>query len=142
MYKSSVPILAVIFSLAFLLPGCGSKRPILYPNEYLKKVGNQQAQADIDECIRLATEYGAKEDAGKKIAQDTAGSAAVGAAAGAAISAVLGGDVGRSAAAGGAGAGAGRLTRSVIDSGDPDPVFRGYVEKCLREKGYETVGWK
>jgi len=142
MHKSRVPILAVIFSLAFLLPGCGSKRPVLYPNDYLREVGNQQAQADIDECMRLAIEYGAKEDAAKKIAKDTAGSAAVGAAAGAAVSAVLGGDVGRGAAAGGAGAGAARMTRSVIDSGDPDPVFRGYVERCLREKGYETVGWK
>ena len=124
------------------LAGCASKRPVLYPNDKLKQVGNEQAQADIDECMRLATEYGAKEDAGGKIAKDTTASAAVGAAAGAAIAAVLGGNVGRSAAAGAAGSGAATATRGAIDSGDPDAVFRSFVEKCLREKGYEAIGWR
>ncbi len=122
--------------------GCAQQRPVLYPNEYLKQAGTETSQADIDECMRLATEYGAKEDAGGRIAKDTASSAAVGAAAGAAIAAVFGNDIGRAAGAGAAGAGAATATRRAIDSGEPDPLFRSFVEKCLREKGYETVGWR
>ena len=41
-----------------------------------------------------------------------------------------------------AGGAAGVLTRGVIRSGDPDPTFRRFVEKCLRDKGYEPVGWR
>jgi hypothetical protein len=121
---------------------CAQQRPVLYPNPYLQNVGNEKAQADIDECMRLADQYGAKEDVGGKIAKDTATGAAVGAAAGAAIGAVLGKNVGRAAGAGAAGAGAGALTHSAIRSGEADPLFRRYVEKCLQEKGYETIGWR
>ena len=65
----------------------------------------------------------------------------MGGAAGGAAGAVVG-RPGRGAAAGAAGAGAGTLTREVIRSGDPDPIFRSFVEKCLREKGYEPIGWR
>jgi hypothetical protein len=122
--------------------GCAQQRPVLYPNEHLKQVGSETSQADVDACMRLATEHGAKEDVGGRIAKDTASSAAVGAAAGAAIAAVFGNDIGRAAGAGAAGAGAATATRGMIDSGEPDPIFRSFVEKCLREKGYETVGWR
>jgi hypothetical protein len=138
--QNTFEIIMIVCIIA--LAGCASKRPVLYPNDKLKQVGNEQAQADIDECMRLATEYGAKEDAGGKIVKNTTASAAVGAAAGAAIAAVLGGDVGRGAAAGGAGSGAATATRGAIDSRDPHALFQSFVEKCLREKGYETIGWR
>jgi len=57
------------------------------------------------------------------------------------VGAVLGG-VGKGAAAGAAGGAAGALTRGVIHAGDPDPTFRRFVEKCLRDKGYEPIGWR
>ncbi len=126
----------------FFFTGCAPQRPVLYPNAYLKHISDKKAQADIDECMRLANKYGAKENVPGRIVKDTASSAAVGAAAGAAISAVLGGNVGRSAGAGAAGAGAATLTKKTIDSGEPGQVFRRFVEKCLRDKGYETTGWR
>lgn len=132
----------VMMACILLLWGCAQQRPVFYPNEHLKQVGDQKAQADIDECMRLATEYGAKEDAGAKIAKDTAAGAVVGAAAGAAIAAVFGENVGRAAGAGAAGAGVATFARGAVDSGKPDPLFQRYVERCLREKGYETVGWR
>ena len=46
------------------------------------------------------------------------------------------------AGAGAAGGAAGALTRGVIRSGDPDPVYQRFVEKCLRDKGYEPIGWR
>lgn len=122
--------------------GCAQQRPVLYPNSHLAYVGHERAQADIDACIQLATKYGAQENKGEEIAKDTAAGAAVGAVAGAAIGAVLGNNVGRAAGVGAAGAGAATMTRKTIDSGKPDPLFRRFVEKCLHEKGYETIGWQ
>ena len=130
----------ILVALAMMW-GCGSKRPVLYPNYQLTQVGQEAAEADIDRCMELARTHGADTQAGTEVAKDTATGAAVGGATGAAVGAVLGG-VGKGAAAGAAGGAAGALTRGVIQSGDPDPIFRRFVEKCLRDKGYEPIGWR
>jgi hypothetical protein len=135
-------ILKFLFILCVLfLSACAPKRPILYPNDHFKQVGNATAQTDIDECMQLAAESDAKSSSGRKVAKDTTKGAAVGGATGAAVGAVYG-NAGRSAAAGAAGGAAAGLTSGMFDAKDPDPVFRGFVEKCLRDKGYEPIGWK
>jgi hypothetical protein len=121
--------------------GCADKRPVLYPNAHLNRVGNEAAQRDIDACIQFAKDGGADSDKGAEIAKSTAGGAAVGGAVGAATGAVLG-NLGRGAAAGAAGGAAGGLVRGTLTSGDPDPVFRNFVDRCLREKGYDPIGWR
>lgn len=130
-----------IFVFIILFAACAQKRPVLYPNHHLTTVGKAAAEADIDACIQLAKDYGANSDAGKKIATSTAAGAAIGGATGSAIGAVTG-NIGRGAAAGAAGGAAGGATRQAIRSGDPDPVFKRFVEKCLQDKGYETIGWR
>ena len=132
----------IVILFLLICCGCAQQRPVLYPNSHLAHVGNEKAQADIDACIHLAKTYGAEGNKGEKIAKDTATGAAVGAVAGAAIGAVLGHSVGRAAGVGAAGAGAATMTRKTIDSGKPEPLFRRFVEKCLHEKGYETIGWQ
>ena len=128
--------------LAFLiLWGCADKRPVLYPNAHLKQVGEEAARRDVDECIRYAQESGAEGSKGTEIAKNTAGGAAMGGAVGAATGAVLG-NLGRGTAAGAAGGAAGGLVKGIFDSDDPDPVFKNFVDRCLREKGYESIGWK
>jgi hypothetical protein len=107
----------------------------------LEKVGKSVAEADIDACIQLANDYGAKEDSGTKVAKDTGVGAAVGGAAGAAVGAVTG-NLGRGAAVGAAGGGAAAMTRSALKSGEPDPVFKKFVDQCLRDKGYQPIGWR
>ena len=131
----------ILIVLAALLLSCAQQRPVLYPNAHLKHVGKSSAEADIDECIQLAVDYGAKEDSGAKVARDTGKGAAVGGAAGAAVGAVTG-NLGRGAAAGAAGGGAAAMTRSALNSDKPDPVFKKFVEQCLRDKGYQPVGWR
>ena len=120
---------------------CSQQRPVLYPDAHLTYVGKEAAEADIDECIQLAIDYGAKENRGKKVAKDTAKGTAIGVAAGTAVGAVTG-NVGRGAAVGAAGGGAASMTRSMVNSDKPDQVFRRFVEKCLRDKGYDPVGWR
>ncbi len=115
--------------------------PGLYPNTHLTYVGKEAAESDIDDCIQLAIDYGAKEASGTKVAKDTAKGAAVGGAAGTAVGAVTG-NLGVGAAAGAAGGGAASMTRSMINSGKPGPVFKKFVDQCLRDKGYQPVGWR
>jgi hypothetical protein len=40
-----------------------------------------------------------------------------------------------------AGAAAG-VARGAIQSGEPGSVYKGFVQRCLREKGYDVIGWK
>ena len=133
--------LVLLFAMVVFVGACASKRPVLYPNAHLHAVGQTTAENDIDQCIQLANSYGADSDASERIAKNTAGGAAVGGAAGAASGAVWG-RPGRWAAAGAAGGAAGAMTRSILNSDEPGPVFRGFVEKCLRDKGYAPIGWK
>jgi len=127
--------------LSFFGNGCAAKRPVLYPNYHLTMVGPEAAEADIEYCLELAREYGADTAAGKKVARDTATGAAVGGATGVAVGAIWG-DLGKGAAAGAAGGAAGSLTRSIIRSDEPDATHRRFVERCLRDMGYEPIGWR
>jgi outer membrane lipoprotein SlyB len=120
---------------------CAAQRPVLYPNAHLKAVGAAAAQQDIDDCLQQAAAggYQAKPEAG--VAGSTAVGAAPGAAGGPAGGAGAGG-AGRGAAMGAAGGGAAGLIRGLFRSRDLDPVQRRFVEQCLREKGYQVIGWR
>jgi hypothetical protein len=133
--------LLLLISVAWLT-GCAAKKPVLYPNAKLEQAGQQQAQADIDQCMEMAKSHGVKDTQEGRVVTDSAKAGAVGAAGGAAVAAVWGGDVGRSAAAWGAGAAAGTAVARAFDSGGPDPVFQGFVNQCLRDKGYQVAGWQ
>lgn len=124
------------------LGGCASSQsPVLYPNAKLKQVGSQQAGRDIEECRKLADDY-VQSTAAKDVAKGTA----VGGAAGAAIGAVGGAVSGRGAGAGAAvGAATGATAGAVHGAAkqtEPSPVYKRYVDRCLRERGYEVIGWQ
>lgn len=125
----------------FLLTSCSPKRPVLYPNEFLKQVGPAQAELDIDACIRMANEFRAGGDKTEQIAKDTGKSAVVGAATGAVVGAIAG-DAGMGAAIGGAGAATAALGAGIMRSDEPDPIFQRFVDQCLYDKGYQIIGWK
>ena len=137
-------ILAVFMVLVILAAvGCAPQRPVLYPNAKFNQVGTAAAQADIDECIRMAEANGAASGggAGGKIAKDTAKGAVIAGIAGAAVGAIFG-NWGRGAIVGAVGGGVAAGTQSAWDSDRPDPIFKEFVNRCLREKGYEPIGWK
>lgn len=125
---------------AIFQASCATQRPVLYPNDHLKKVGKSVSLHDIDECLHLAEEAGLKSGEGKKVAKQTASGAAAGAAIGAATGAVIG-RPGRGAAMGAAGGGSGGFVHWLFHSNDVDPVMRRYVEACLIDKGYRPIGW-
>lgn len=120
--------------------GCTMK-PALYPNEHLTKVGKERADVDIRECMALAEEYEVKAHQGKELAKDTAlgaGGGAVAGAVGGAISGNLGGGIATGAASGAAVG----LFYGLFRTAEPSATYKNFVNKCLREKGYEVVGWE
>ena len=135
--------------LRFLLVGgvvvsslaCAAKRPVFYPNARLEAAGTAAAQQDIDDCLQKAAAAGYTSNSGGKVAGSTAVGAAAGAATGAAFGAVVG-RAGTGAAMGAAGAGTGGLIRGIFHSRDLDPVQQRFVDQCLKEKGYEVIGWQ
>lgn len=131
-------ILAIL--LIFLLTGCAAHRPVLYPNEHLKMVGDGQGQKDIDECCRQAEAY-VKTHPEAKVAGSTAAGGAAGAVVGGAVGAVTG-NLGRGIAVGAAGGAATGLLRGLFRASQPSPVYKNFVNRCLREKGYDPIGWE
>ena len=140
-------LIIVFFSLT--LAACSSQRPVLYPNDSLKRAGNAAADQDINDCMERAEQYvstGASSGETMKDAAVSGGAgAAIGAAAGAAGGAVVG-RAGRGAAVGAAGGGAAGVTRGLLQGlirkRAPSPVYKSFVNRCLSEKGYEPIGWQ
>jgi outer membrane lipoprotein SlyB len=129
------------FAAIFVLLGCAAhQRPVLYPNEKLSRVGQEQAQKDIDQCMQMAEAY-VKKHQDSKVAEGALKGGAVGAATGAAIGAVTG-DFGRGLAAGAAGGAAGGATYGLFKAAEPSPIYKEFVDRCLRDKGYQSLGWQ
>jgi len=110
------------------------------------RVGPTVAERDVDECMRRAEAASASERGeNQSAAVDTIASTAVGAAAGGAGGAVVG-HAGQGAAIGAASAAAVStmyaLLRALFAPHQPRPGYRGFVDRCLRDKGYDPVGWQ
>jgi hypothetical protein len=139
--NSILAALALIGTLA----GCASgPKPILYPNERLKAVGRTQADQDIAECRELAADAGASagSDNTRRTAGNTAAGGAIGGATGAVGGAILG-NAGTGAAVGAATGATASLMHSIFSGGGgPSPAYRNFVDHCLRERGYDPVGWE
>ncbi len=140
MIKGLVRVLLVGAVLVSSL-ACAAKRPVLYPNAQLQAVGTAAAQQDIDDCLQKAAAAGYTSDSGGNVAGSTAVGAATGAAVGAAVGAVAG-RAGTGAAMGAAGGGTGGLIRGIFGSRNLDSVQRRFVGQCLKDKGYEVIGWQ
>src|SRR5262245_23661274 len=132
------------------LAGCSPMRPTLYPNEQFNKVGEAAAQQAVSDCEVKAKEFvkTGGQSQGGQMAKDTARNVGVGAAVGAASGAVGGaiwGNAGEGAAAGAAGGATAGLLGTMFgwmfSKSEPDPTYRNFVEQCLRDKGFDPIGW-
>jgi len=135
---------AVILAAVALGAGCAHyQSPVLYPNAKLKEAGKAQAEAEVSACRSLADDYVSSGTAtAKEIGKDTAVGGVGGAAVGAVGGAVSGAGAGRGAAIGAAvGATAGAVHGTAKSVG-PSPIYKGFVDRCLRERGYEVIGWQ
>jgi uncharacterized protein YcfJ len=128
-----------IVGMFVLAIACSGPRPLLYPNDHLKQVGPDQAEQDIEECQQLAEDYVPEHDA-----STVAGNTATGAGAGGAIGAVSGaiqGGAGIGAAIGAATGATIGLLRGLFQTSQPTPAYKSFVNRCLSERGYDSIGW-
>jgi hypothetical protein len=136
--------LAALALVAPLAACASGPHPVLYPNERLQAVGQEQAEQDIAACRAVADSAGASEganDAGRAAGSTVAGGA-LGGATGAVGGAILGAP-GTGAAVGAATGATAGLLRSMFRGGSgPSAAYRNVVDRCLRERGYEPMGWE
>ena len=138
--SAAIRHVTVVIGVLVAVAACaGQPRPVLYPNDHLSAVGQAQADADLAECRRLADTAGASAGSGQ--GEQAARDAAVGGATGAAGGAVLG-RPGTGAAVGAATGATANFMRSLFRRDQPSQAYRGFVDRCLRERGYEPVGWQ
>jgi hypothetical protein len=131
----------MVVAITVALSGCAStQRPVLYPNAYLKSVGDAVAQRDIDQCLQLASSSGLSKS-NNQVVKHGAEGAAVGVAAGTVGTLATGGNVGTGAAAGAAiGATAGAVHGAFRN--DANPTYRNFAQRCLQDRGYDVIGWQ
>jgi len=128
--------------LAAVISGCASTpEPVLYPNNHLKQVGNQAAQQDIAACKQLALSSGVNQTRDGEVGRQAAGGAAIGGATAGAYGLVRGNAVERGLGGAAAGAAAGTV-RGSMQSSETSPIFKNFVNRCLRDRGYEVIGWQ
>jgi hypothetical protein len=122
--------------------GGGWKHDVqLYPNAHYREVGPEVADMDVATCKVMADRQVGNSSTAGTVAKNTLGGAALGAALGA-VGGAIAGNAGTGAAIGAGVGGTGGLAKGAMDSRENDPTYQGYVEACLREKGYEPIGWK
>jgi uncharacterized protein YcfJ len=136
-------MIKVLFALVVLSIVACAPKPILYPNAHLKDVGEEAADRDIEECSQMAKDAGATSSQGKtgQVAGNTAAGGAIGSAAGAVGGAVVG-HPGRGAMVGAAGGATGGFLRGLFRRSPPSNAYKQFVNRCLKERGYDPVGWE
>ena len=126
--------------IILFLAGCGAQSPVLYPNNHLKSVGEAKAQSDIEECSHLAEAF-VKDNPGAKVVGGTIVGGAGGAVVGGAVGVVTG-HIGRGSAVGAVAGATSGLIRGIYKASQPSPVYKAFVNRCLKEKGYDPIGWE
>ena len=124
--------------------GSASSRPVLYPNAAYNRVGDVQAQNEVVACQSRASAAGLRAEQGSQVAQRAGESAAVAGVASAVGALVFGrGTDGmlRSGIGGAAIGGAAGATQAAVRGGQPNSVYRSFVQRCLGEKGFDVIGW-
>jgi uncharacterized membrane protein len=132
-----------IICLALLLGACAGtgKRPVFYPNAHLDDVGLAAAQYDIDECMNKASAHGVAKNKDGQVAEKAAKGAVLGGI-GSAAWGLVRGDAGERALAGAAAGAATGAAAGGFESAQLNPTFQRFVERCLREQGYDVIGWE
>lgn len=127
------------------LVACAGPEPILRSTTHLQIQGKDQAEREAAVCglkaERAGLQHGTNRsgNAGAGATLGIIGGAAVGASAG-----LVGGPAGIAigAAAGGAVGGVLGLLAGTYKPLQPQSDYAAFVERCLKEKGYETAGWQ
>jgi len=141
--NSDFPRVLAGLLVLFLLGACssGPTRPVFYPNSHIKQVGQYQAQRDTDECMALADSYNVNRTRDGEVGTKAASGALIGGA-GAGAWGIVRGDAGERALAGAVAGGTVGAVKGGFDSRRISPIFQRFVQQCLRDRGYQVIGWQ
>ncbi len=129
--------------ILLLVAGCAAPKPILYPNAHSQQVGKEVADRDIDECREMAKDAGATASQGKS--GQVAGSTTAGGCDWICSrgSGWCGGwSPGRGAMVGAASGATAGFLRGLFRRSPPSNTYKQFVQRCLKERGYDPVGWE
>jgi hypothetical protein len=117
--------------IGIFFASCAPK-PILYPNQHYKDAGRDAADQAIEACSQMAKDAGATPSRGKtgQVAGSTAGGGAVV------------GHAGRGAMVGAASGATAGFLRGLFRRSPPSQAYKEFVQRCLKERGYDPVGWE
>jgi hypothetical protein len=104
---------------------------LLSANFQFQQAGPEAARRDVDACMQLAEQSGNLRGSSERAASREA-QGAVASGASAAVGAAMYGDNVEERPAAGAAAG----------STTGDTPYRAFVQRCLRERGYEVIDWQ
>lgn len=143
--KSSSAFGLTILLVMSILAACAGPEPILRSNVQLQLYGKEAAEREAAVCglkaERADLQHGTNRsgNAGAGLVLGVVGGAAVGASTG-----LIGGPTGIAigAAAGGAVGAVLGLLAGAYKELEPRQEYAAFVERCLKEKGYETAGWQ
>jgi hypothetical protein len=129
--------------LVLLLAGCssGPKRPLFYPNAHFERVGPAQSEQDVAACMRKADNAGVGRNKDGQVGERAAKGAVLGGI-GSAAWGLVRGDAGERALAGAAAGAATGAAVGGFESAEMNPTYQRFVERCLRERGYDVIGWE
>jgi predicted small lipoprotein YifL len=138
-----LPQSLLVATLVVTLAGCagGQKRPVFYPNAHLEHVGTAAAQRDIDGCMAKADAHGVAKNRDGQVGEKAAKGAVLGGI-GSAAWGLVSGDAGERALAGAAAGAATGAAAGGFESAKMSPTYQRFVERCLREHGYDVIGWE
>lgn len=125
-------------------PSSASARPVLYPNAKLNAVGQERARLDTDACMGQASAAGlSPQENDHAVLRGAEKGAAIGGVASAVGALVRGRGVERAVEQGVAGAAVGGSAGAVAGAfhDKPSSTYRHFVQRCLKDKGYDVIGW-
>ncbi len=134
MLNKTLSLVLFIFLIS-ACPACAEK-PVVYPNDHSKTVGQFQTDQDIEYCLKLVDDSIGKTSRAKTSVKSGVKGGLIGGAIGLGVGIVTG-SPGTAALAGTAGGAAGGAVQD-----NTDTTYRNFVEKCLIEKGYDPIGWR
>lgn len=144
-------LLCSVLLLTAGLSGCASTgaastsaRPVFYPNAKFNSAGQDRANQDAETCMGQARAAGlTPEEKDNAVLHGAEKGAAVGGVASAVGALVRGKGVERVVENGAAGAAVGGSVGAVAGAfhEKPSGTYRHYVQRCLRDKGYDVIGW-
>lgn len=143
LHASSRVLLVAVLAVS-LVAGCSTTRPVVYPNKHARAAGTEQLERDVDLCRKRADDEVGFGDRRQQLLRNVGLATIVGGAAGLAWGIAYGGasEGLKRGGAGAAAAGVGVFVKNLVKLDQPDEVHEKFVEKCLKKKGYEVLGWR